>query len=407
MLSFEKKVVNLFKQNRRQTGGHTYTVPSPDNYPYQWLWDSCFHAIVLSHFDLSAAKEELLALVSKQFKNGLLPHMIYWQKGQSKKFVHIDWGKKNTSSITQPPIIADSVLKVFNIDRDVSFLKVIYPYLKAFYNFLLIQRDARNHHLIGLINPDESGEDNSPRFDLPLELPAIHSPKENFKQRLALIEKNRFCNFEGIDCMKNFFWVKDLPFNCFMIKNLLSLSILAKALQKEQDSVYFKNEANLIKKGVKKYMYEDSLYWSVYQPDYSDKVTNYVKIKVKTWGLFAPLFAQLLTQQEANDLINNHLLNKDEFWLKYPVPSVAKDEPSFDPEGFWRGPTWIATNWFIFQGLLNYGFLDIAKEIYKTSKYLVDQAGFREQFNPQTGQGLGAKNFTWGTLVLDMEKSLD
>jgi len=29
--------------------------------------------------------------------------------------------------------------------------------------------------------------------------------------------------------------------------------------------------------------------------------------------------------------------------------------------------------------------------------------GFREYYNPFTGEGMGARGFTWGGLVLDME----
>src|SRR5690348_17747575 len=52
---------DLMRKNRRVTDGHLYTVPAPVDYPYQWLWDSCFHAIILTHFDLPAAKAELLS----------------------------------------------------------------------------------------------------------------------------------------------------------------------------------------------------------------------------------------------------------------------------------------------------------------------------------------------------------
>ena len=30
-------------------------------------------------------------------------------------------------------------------------------------------------------------------------------------------------------------------------------------------------------------------------------------------------------------LVNEHLLNEAEFWLPFPIPSVAANEPSFDP----------------------------------------------------------------------------
>lgn len=404
MPSFEQIAFKLLKQNKRQTNGHIYTLPSPQSYPYQWLWDSCFHAIVLSHFDLQWAKEELLSLTSKQFDNGLLPHMIFWQPGKRFQVVpgkkaNINWGAKDTSSITQPPIIADAAFKIYQKDLDIKFLKKIYPSLKKFYSYLLSDRDVRGNHLIGLINPDESGEDNSPRFDISLGLPPTQSMMENFYQRLKLIEKNRLCDFETKTCMKNFFWVKDVPFNALMVKNLNTLSKIAQVLNKTGDERYFLRQSDLIKKAMRKYMYEDEIFWSLYD-------LSYKKIKVKTWAIFAPLYGQLLSKKEAEELIDDHLLNKNEFWLNFPVPTVARDEPTFNPEGFWRGPTWIATNWFIFQGLLNYGFLDIAKEVYRVSRYLVKKHGFREQFNPLTGAGLGAKNFTWGTLVVDMERSL-
>jgi len=71
---------NILVNNRRESGEHQYTVPSPESYPYQWLWDSCFHAVILTRFDTEDAKKELRSLVSRQFENGLIPHVIYWEK---------------------------------------------------------------------------------------------------------------------------------------------------------------------------------------------------------------------------------------------------------------------------------------------------------------------------------------
>jgi len=52
---------------------------------------------------------------------------------------------------------------------------------------------------------------------------------------------------------------------------------------------------------------------------------------------------------------------------------------------------------------LNYkGFEEVAEDIRQQSVELLKKSGFREYFNPETGGGLGAKNFTWGGLILDM-----
>lgn len=392
----KQSILKLYQHNRREHSGLYYTVPSPISYPYQWLWDSCFHAIVLRYFDTKWAKQELLSVVSKQFDDGMLPHMIYWTPGN---VIQVEWGKPGTSSITQPPIIATAVSNLLEQDNDTDFLDIIYPKIKKFYQYLLTKRDVRGHHIIGIINPDESGEDNSPRFDLALGLPPEQTLDENFKRRLKLIQENIACDFRVKNCMENFFWVKDLPFNVLMIKNLRDMVTLAKLMKNDEDAHYFAEQAQLIAEALKQYMYEDGLYYSVYDLDYK-------KIKVKTWALFSPLYAGLFSQEEAKAVIQNHLLNPNEFWLKYPVPTTARDEAAFDPNGFWRGPTWISTNWFVFQGLLNYGYVDIAKEIVKASKSMLEKSGFRERFNPLTGQGLGATNFTWGGLIIDMEKTL-
>lgn len=394
-MDIKKSSLQLLLNNRRKIKGFQYTVPSPENYPYQWLWDSCFHAIIYTHFSVDNAKREILSLLSKQFENGLIPHMIYWEKDQSTSFPVIKWGKKDTSAITQPPMVAYAVWAIYQKDKDKSFIKKVYPHLYHFYRYLLTERDPHGNQLIGIMNPDESGEDNSPRFDIPLGLPPVHVLKENSKRRLGLVAQNIECKFDAPFCMRNFFWVKDVPFNAIIVENLRRLSQIAASLGYSEDAVFFASEAENISLAMRKLMLEDDLFWSTFGESYQ-------KIKVKTWAIFAPLFAKIPTKKEAENLVKKHLLNPKEFWTKFPVPTVSISEPSFDPQGFWRGPTWIATNWFIYKGLLNYGFLDVAEQIKKTSVRLIQRSGFREYFNPQTGQGQGAKNFTWGALVSDM-----
>ncbi len=395
MQDFKTKVYELMLANRRHKGEYQYTLPSPDSYPYQWLWDSCFHAIILTHYNIGDAKKELLSLVTKQFANGMIPHMNYWKAQNKKDFQLINWGEEGTSSITQPPMIAYAVWKIFQKDKDINFLKLMYPQVYHFYKYLLNERDPHEKQLIGIMNPDESGEDNSPRFDLALGLPPVQTLETNTDRRFQLIKQNIECKFDAPFCMRNFFWVKDVPFNSIMVENLRCLSRIAEKIGKKGDSSYFTTKADEMSLAMRKLMFEDGIFWSTYGEDYK-------KIKVKTWAIFAPLFAKILTQTEAKKLIQTHLLNKKEFWTDFPIPTVALDEPSFDPSGFWRGPTWISTNWFIYKGLLNYGFEDIAKDIMRSSENLIQNSGFREQFNPLTGEGLGAVNFTWGGLIVDM-----
>ena len=395
MQDFKTKVYELMLANRRHGGKYQYTLPSPDSYPYQWLWDSCFHAIILTHYNTEDAKKELLSLVAKQFTNGMIPHMNYWQEPEKTNFHKVDWGKEDSSSITQPPLLAYAAWQIYQKDQDLEFLSNIYSHIKRFYDYLLKERDPRGHHLASIINPDESGEDNSPRFDLPLNLPPKQTIEENYKKRLELISKNHKCNFDAPYCMKNFFWAKDVPFNSILVENLKILSSIADKLNFGEKSEYYHQQASLIKGAMRSLMLEDGIFWSTYGKDYK-------KIKVKTWAIFSPLFAKVATDSEAKSLIKNYFLNPDEFYLPFILPTTSKSDPAFDPKGFWRGPIWISTNWIVFKGLKNYGFEMEAKYLLDCSIKLLEKSGFREQYNPLTGEGFGARNFTWGGLIVDM-----
>lgn len=395
-VNLKTKVYEIMLANRRHQGKYQYTLPSPDSYPYQWLWDSCFHAIILSHFNTEDAKKELLSLVAKQFTNGMIPHMNYWEEPNQTAFHLVDWGKEDTSSITQPPMLAYAVWQIYQKDQDLEFLATIYDSMKRFYDYLLKDRDPRGNHLAGIINPDESGEDNSPRFDIALNLPPKQTIEENYQKRLELISRNhKTCNFDAAFCMKNFFWAKDVPFNAILVENLNLLSSIADKLNFNQDSDYYYQQALLIKGAMRRLMLEDGIFWTTYGKDYT-------KIKVKTWAIFAPLFAKVATDSEAKNLVENYFLNPQEFYLPFILPTTAKSDPAFDPNGFWRGPIWMSTNWIVFKGLQNYGFRTEAKYLLDSSIKLLEESGFREQYDPLTGKGYGAKNFTWGGLVIDM-----
>jgi glycogen debranching enzyme len=387
-----KASLDVLLMNRRVTEGNQYTVPSPSTYPFQWLWDSCFHAIVLSQFNIDDAKKEIRSLLTHQFEDGMLPHMIYWEPAS---FVSIPWGKEHTSSITQPPLIAEAVWDIYERDKDAAFLKEVYTSLNRYYTYLISARDPRRNNLVGIINPDESGEDNSPRFDLPLGLTHEQTLPENFGRRLMLVAQLQSCNFDAAYCMKQYFWVKDVPFNAILAKNLEYLARIAETLDLPHEAGEFRKTREKMIAAMRARMLEDGLFWSTNGADYT-------KLKVKTWGLFAPLYAGILTKDEAARLVERHLLNAGEFKTPFMVPTVARSEPSYDPRGMWRGPVWMSTNWFIYRGLVDYGFDDVAETVLDASVSLLEKSGFREFFHPENGNGLGAKNFTWGSLVVDM-----
>ncbi|KND47054.1 MAG: putative isomerase [Parcubacteria bacterium C7867-004] len=385
----------LLRANRRRTrDGHQYTVPSPSTYPYQWLWDSCFHAIILAKFDPDAAKAELFSLLSRQLKDGLIPHMIFWKPKLSRPY-NVWWDKGGVSSITQPPMLAYAAWEIYEQTKDRAFLKEIFPQMLAFYTYLVEKRDPHDHHLISIVNPDESGEDNSPRFDTALRVKSNISFLSHMLKRHQLVTANRTCSFDPLVCMHERFWVKDVPFNAMMVKNLEILAKIARVLGDAEAEQFATLNHDLIKFTMREYLMAEGVFWSAIGLEHGH-------LKVSTWAHFIPLFAGLYTPEEAKAVVDEHFHNTETFRSSYGIRTVSKQEASYRRDGFWRGPIWFAPHWFIYKGLKDYGFEAEATWLSKATIELVERHGFREYFDPETGKAYGAHNFTWGTLVLDM-----
>jgi glycogen debranching enzyme len=348
---------------------------------------------VLAKFDPDAAMEELRSLVVHQFKNGMLPHIIYWEPGTLHRY---DWGTDGTSALTQPPMLAYAAWEVYKANTNTDFLKELYPHLLQYYRYLILERDPREHHLVGIINPDESGEDNSPRFDGALHVPSDITLPDHLARRLELVDANRDCNFDAAVCMKRHFWVKDVPFQAILIENLRMLAHIAAVLEEAEGEHFAKLQIDLVTAAMRERLFDTAagVFWSA-------AGDNYAPLKVATWAHFAPLFADLYTPEEAAKAVRE-LFSEDSFWSPHGVRTVSKKEESYRADGYWRGSVWMAPHWFIYKGLVRYGFTKEAARIREASEALLENAGFSEYFDPETGAGYGAHDFTWGALVTDM-----
>ncbi|HLF04201.1 MAG TPA: trehalase-like protein, partial [Dehalococcoidia bacterium] len=129
-------------------------------------------------------------------------------------------------------------------------------------------------------------------------------------------------------------------------------------------------------------------------------------VKVVTISSLMPLALDDLPRPVVERLVERWVADPHHFWLPYPLPSVPASDPRFlpgDPRGFiWRGPTWMNTNWFLARALRQHGYTGLADTIVARSRELVEKSGFREYYHPYTGEGLGARDFGWSTLVLDL-----
>ncbi len=87
--------------------------------------------------------------------------------------------------------------------------------------------------------------------------------------------------------------------------------------------------------------------------------------------LFYPLLAGVASKEQATRMVNEHLLNPNEFWGEWVLPSVAFNDSAFKQQDYWRGRIWAPLNFLVYKGLSQYNFPDVMKELVGKSNALL------------------------------------
>ena len=415
-------------------------MPAGDLYPHQWLWDSCFIAIGLRHLDVERAQKELRSLLRGQWSNGMLPNIIFsgGKRHRRDRNLWRSWvnpyapGKVATSGITQPPLLAEAVVRVgqnLKLPERRSWYKEILPALVAYHEWFYTDRDPHHEGLILLLHPYESGMDDSPawvselrKHSMPLWLRAVEKARLSWAiglfrrdtqhttlaQRTGNVEaaaawsamhrlRRKAYNSEAI-ISRSLFAVEDLGFNCVFLRANKCLKDIAKTAGHVLPERLLDGMARTEKAFEQLWDESAGMY-------FSRSFVSHKLIEEPTIASLLPLYSGAISKNRAHELVAL-LKQKDAFATNWPVPSVPRNSSYFEPYKYWQGPTWINANWLIIDGLTRYGFLAEAKDLQDHTIELVKKSGFYEYFNPLNAGPAGAANFSWtAALTIDLMKS--
>ena len=418
-------------------------IPSRDYYVHQWLWDSAGIAMGLVHVNEEAAFNELLALVAGQWKNGLIPHIIYspaearyYPPSHHWKTAGFTGHGIKTSGITDPPLLAIAAHYLCNQSADEQrkqeFLKIMLPSLMAYHDHLKQYRDPEECGLLTVVHPWESGTDDSPRWDALLKRIELSSIPASIIEDVDRNRKDmRFHNSEErpteedyyryiylVEIFKDLAWdyrkivqqspfaVKDILFNSVWQRANEALAALLSIYGMQEQAGKYRQWAEQTRQAL-------TNTWDQASRQYCDidvAQGNHRPIAVPTNALFLPLYAGAATDQHL-DVLLQRLSQPDEFSTAYPVPSTPINSQYFDKDRYWRGPTWPITNFFIIEGLRRYASKNKnaaqqANLLIARTLQMITENGFWEYFDPlddgtKAGEkGMGFGSFSWTAAIL-------
>jgi hypothetical protein len=375
-----------------------FTCPSPFRYRHQWYWDSCFHAIVWRHFDPGRAREELRTLMRAGRLDGFIPHTAFWHEraGWRRAPFYATQslrGDRGTAHIQTPLIALAWELVAEASPDDPGFATEALDGLRLHYDWLDAHRDPDGDGLISIIHPDESGLDDSPKYDEVFGWMSHYLPGYFW-----LVQRSRRLGYDSREIIERYDeHIEDVMVNVFYALSLRSLGRLAAADGGDE----YTRRAERVETALLERCWDPDrgLFW-----DLTGRAER--PIKVSTWTSLAPLALPSLPERVARQMIEQHLLNPRRYLAPYGIPSVSMDEPSFQP-GFhlfrcWRGPSWVNTAWLLVPAMSRWGYQREADRIAESLVRAVERHGFREYYNPLDGDGLAARRFGWSTLLADM-----
>lgn len=427
-----KDAVAALKKN--DLGG--WTRPTPGLYPHQWFWDSCFIAIGLAHIDVGRAQQELRSLLRGQWKNGMLPHVVFsdsaeyhigpevWQSNRHQSAPD----DIETTAITQPPMLAEAVMRIANkleAHERREWLQEMYGPLVRYHAWLYHERDPFDEGLVFLVHSWESGLDNLPPW---MDIIRPHQPlrvrtaeqlnldklldrlRKDTKQVQSseriragelftlyhLVNRMRRVNYdiERIVGDNNIPLVVDVVFNALLIRANSLLTDIATEL------------GETLPAGLTASMHKARHALQTLQAPNGTFLNRDFRyrgfINEPSIATFMPLYSGALDATQAERLVGQ-LQDTETYWLKHPIPSTPRNSPYFTPRRYWQGPTWVNMNWLIIDGLRRHGYNDLASQIRSGTLALIEAHGMHEYFSPIDGTGAGSKPFSWtAALAIDL-----
>ena len=387
-----------------------YTCPNPERYEWQWLWDSCFHAVIWA--ELGQADRGLLeleTLLATMEPTGFLPHMNYVaDPAAAQEF----WGRAGASSITQPPMFGHAIAELVRRGADVP--EGLAAKAAAALRFFLAHRIGEPSGLAILCHPWESGADDSLRWDsfypVPYGYPSWQSEKTKL---LESIQRDSY----GTPLSNPLFPAESAWFTAVIAFNIAELASTTDAIAA--------TEADGLVEAVENSWDDDLRTWvdavTNEIPDASiedvqarriDAVTSESQISDDSAGekgspsstSSAPTLEALLGiladhNEDRLAKVCEDLFNPQKYGAPYGPAGASQSHEAYDGHGYWRGAAWPQLTYLLSHALQ-------AKGRHKEAQLLNTQlqngaiaSGFAEHWHPRTAHPDGATPQSWTALA--------
>ena len=394
-----------------------YSVPTAGLYPAQFNWDSAFAALGYRLPDPDRAWRELESLLSAQWTGGMIPHIIF-RGGHEGYFpgptVWQAAGNPPTSGITQPPVAAMAVRRLRELHGDPTppaRLDGMIRRLARWHEWFAECRRCPQTGAALIVHPWESGRDNLPDWDAAMARIVPRADLGEYSradlnhvaadQRPLRADYDRYLTLVRFGADLGWDQKRLGETSPFRMLDPLTTAVLARAeddLAKTADARNMAEISAAARRRAERWRTGFRALWNPKIRAFTarDPASGAFADSVTAASFLGPLAGVADDETLPPTLAHFDRMAKS---VKFMLPSLDPSHPAFDRRRYWRGPVWPPLN-----RLVGWGFSDIgesarAEKLRRDSADLVAASGFAEYCDPQSGEGLGGKRFTWTAAV--------
>lgn len=321
--------------------------PSKAHYVGAWQWDNYFHALAFRYIDKGLAGDQIRFMIDHQLPDGMIPDAVYDEGTITQLEIPV------AAAVTKPPIAAWVAMHVYGQTGDEALLRDLYDPLTRWNSWWFGLNDDDADGIVQYSHPFSSGLDDSPLWD------------------------------EGMP-------VEAVDLNTYLCLSMEALGKMARVLGRSREAQMWQTRADNLAKRIVEHFYDvdAGLFWN--QKDHQP-------IRVVTPFSLYPLWTGRLGPA-INERLIAHLRDERSFWAPHPLPTVALNDPKFNPNQMWRGPVWININYIFVEALQRIGQPELAYELAeRTLRLVMGQNDIYEYYNPLTGEAppKAAPMFGW------------
>ncbi len=303
-------------------------------------------------------------------------------------------GGFKTYDRSQPPVGSMVCLMIYKRYQEKWFLEEVYPNLLSWNKWMFENRTVKDGLLAWGSNPYESKSDHK-----------FQTTGINEKQGAAWesgLDDSPMYDGVPFDPDRHIMLLEDIGLTGLYLNDCYCLAEIAEILGDLPGRQTLLERAAAI---------EDRL-----EGVWDEKTGLYLNRRADTGELqhrlspfhFHALFSHRVEKQCAERIVREHLCNPEEFWTPYILPSIARSDPAYPDQVYFRGRALPPMNLLTYLAVCGYGFDDVERGLAEKSVELIlkewlEKGHVHETYDPETGEGckpgFSDPFYHWGGLL--------